>query len=219
MERLHGSAGALGEYAAAELPALGTLAGDLRLLAIDVETTGLDPRRDHLLSIGFVPIDGYEIKLAGARTLHVRPPEGEGGVGASATIHGLTDDMLVDGLAPAVALEQVLQALAGRVLLAHHAPIETGFLTRLAKQAHGTSFPVRVIDTMELGRRMLDTNVQPLPRNALRLWTLRDGYGLPVYPAHDALQDALACGELYLAQLSALEEQSREPLTLKHLGG
>ena len=57
----------------------------LRLLAVDLETTGLDPQRDEILSIGMVPVDGLSIVLSGARHMVVR---GARSVGQSAVVHG-----------------------------------------------------------------------------------------------------------------------------------
>ena len=45
------------------------------------------------------------------------------------------------------------------------------------------------------------------PKGSLRLWTARGQYGLPHYPAHQALTDALACAELYLAQTAELRDR------------
>ena len=50
----------------------------------------------------------------------------------------------------------------------------------------------------------------------LRLWRARRRYGLPRYRAHDALIDALACAELYLAQTAELRD--RGVTTLRDLG-
>ena len=53
---------------------------------------------------------------------------------------------------------------------------------------------------------------------ALRLWTARERRGLPVYRAHEALTDALACAELYLAQRAELAARRPETtLTLRHV--
>ena len=43
-----------------------------RLLALDVETTGLVPGRDRVVSVGWVPVDGDRLDLAGARRFVVR---------------------------------------------------------------------------------------------------------------------------------------------------
>ena len=51
--------------------------------------------------------------------------------------------------------------------------------------------------------------------NELRLWNARGRYGLPIYRAHNALVDALACAELYQAQVAELGDQ--RPQTLRTL--
>lgn len=194
--------GPLRDFLATAPPPPSTLARDLPLLAVDVETTGLDPATDRLLSIGFVPVDGPAITLAGAGHLVIRS---DAEVGQSATIHGITDDQLAAGADLADALTALLTALRGRLLLAHHAVIETGFLTRAMQQVWGASVPIGTVDTMQLQYRLLTKGFDDEPPpGALRLWGARDQYGLPRYHAHEALTDALACAELYLAQASEL---------------
>lgn len=119
----HYPAGPLRELAKALPPGDRTPVARLEFLALDVETTGLDPRTDHLLSVGWVPIAGMALVLAQARELRVRPP-GEVDVGASASLHRLTDDLLADAAPLCDVLPRLLDALHGRVLLAHHAPID-----------------------------------------------------------------------------------------------
>ena len=105
------------------------------------------------------------------------------------------------------------------MLLAHFARIETGFLGAACTRFWGAGLPVEVVDTFELERRALgggwDAASDP---GALRLWAARARYGLPVYRAHEALTDALACAELYLAQSAALEARSPgTTTTLRHV--
>ena len=203
--------GGLRDYLATPAPDAGTPLGELPLLAVDIETTGLDPAEDQVLSVGFVPVDGETIRLAGAVQVLVRP---SGEVGDSARFHGLTDDALAPGIDLADALETVFGALAGRVLLAHHAAIETGFLARACESIHGVRPPFTVVDTMSLQFALLSQGFDDEPpQGSLRLWAARGQYGLPRYAAHAALTDALACAELYLAQVAEL--QATKPRTLK----
>jgi len=180
-------------------------------LALDLETTGLDPARDQILSIGFVPVDGVAIALGGAGQLLVRPTTQ---VGESARFHGLTDDALTTGVGLPEALAATLAALSGRVLLAHHAAIETGFLGRACRDIYQASIHFAVVDTMALQFALLSRGFDDEPpQGSLRLWAARGQYGLPHYAAHEALTDALACAELYLAQIAEL--QAGRSLTLK----
>lgn len=202
--------GPLAEYYAVPVPGAGTPADDLALLAIDLETTGLDTASDRVLSVGFVAVDGPGIDLGSARNLLVAGSE----VGQSATIHGLTDDAVASGVPVGDAVEATLAALAGRVLLAHHAALELGFLSRLCQALYGAPFVCPAVDTLLLQARIVAPGFHDEPRpDDLRLWTARARFGLPKYAAHKALTDALACAELYLAQLTALPGTS----TLKTL--
>ncbi|MDP3891344.1 exonuclease domain-containing protein [Nocardioides sp.] len=186
----------------ADHPAAGTQVEDLRLLSVDVETTGLRPDQDRLLAVGLVPVDGLRIDLAGARRLVVRH---DGGPGRTVVLHGLTHDVLATGAALDQVVDQVLDALRGRVLLAHHASLEEEFLSAACRTVGRAAPAWTSVDTLDLQRRLLGVpwGAEPLP-GTLRLWQARQRFGLPDSAAHDALADALACAELYLAQVAEL---------------
>ena len=216
--------GPLRDYLGVPFPAPSVPLDELPLLAVDIETTGLDPRVDRVLSIGWVPVDGGSVVLGGAGRVVVRDDvggsaAGGGGVGSSATIHGLTDDALAGGEVMADAVARLLGTLTGRVLLAHFARIETAFLSGACERLWGAPLPCVVVDTLDLEHRVVTGRGQRDPEpGALRLWSARERHGLPVYPAHEALVDALACAELYLAQRAELEAARPETtLTLRQV--
>ena len=214
--------GPLRDYLGVPFPAPSVPLDDLPLLAVDIETTGLDPRVDRVLSIGWVPVDGGSVVLGGAGRAVVRDQvgvAGGAGVGSSATIHGLTDDALAGGEVMADAVARLLGTLTGRVLLAHFARIETAFLSGACERLWGAPLPCVVVDTLDLEHRVVTGRGQRDPEpGALRLWSARERHGLPVYPAHEALVDALACAELYLAQRAELEAARPETtLTLRQV--
>lgn len=170
-----------------------------RLLAVDVETTGLDPGKDHLLSIGWVPLTCNRIDLGGAGHVVLRGRPGVS-VGESATIHHLTDDDLAAGVSDEKALESFLAALEGRMMLAHYAIMEQSFLGALHQRVTGKAVALPAVDTFAIERRHME-RMATYPRGEdLRLPRVRERYGLPAYRSHNALTDALACAELYLAQ-------------------
>ncbi len=206
--------GPLREFLTHEWPSRATPVESLQLLALDLETTGLDPQRDRILAVGFVPVDGGVIRLAEAEEIIVRPDRD---VGDSAVVHGLTDDVVSEGESLEYALERVLGALAGRLMLVHFAMIETRFLSAACERVYGSGLPLYALDTLELHRRILaaESLTGDVPPGGLRLWAARDRYGLPRYPAHHAVVDALGCAELYLAQTAELGATA--PLRLKHL--
>jgi len=194
--------GPLRDYLSASPPDPRTPLTQVRLLALDFETTTLEAATGFPLSAGWVPVDGTAVRLGGAGSVGFLAPAA--GVGDSAVFHGITDDAASLGVDEQAAVERILAALAGRVLLAHHASIETSFLAAACRRIWGVAPEFACVDTLELEHRLATRGgSEPVP-GSLRLGASRERYGLPAYGAHEALTDALACAELYVAQVSVL---------------
>jgi DNA polymerase-3 subunit epsilon len=188
----------LRNYLAAPFPRPGLDYREVEYVAVDLETTGLDPRRDQILSIGWVLLEGNRIRLNSA---HHRLLRVAGEIPAdSAVIHQITDDQSARGLELAATLPELLTDLAGRVLIAHHARVELGFLGAACKRLWGQKLLVRTVDTQAVARRLLERRQIPFKGSDLRLHALCERYNLPRHGAHNALSDALSAAELFLAQ-------------------
>ena len=181
-----------------------------KYLAVDIETTGLSSNKDTILSIGFVPINRRCIDLSQAQHFYVKT---QVSVGESATIHNIKDsDIQTKGQAIEDVMTSLLKALSGRVLLVHYANLDYSFLNIACKKLYGIPLQCQVIDTLQVEkRRLLRENPNHAP--TLRLDDCRQNYNLPRYSAHNALTDALATAELWVAQMAVLQENS--PIQLK----
>ncbi|MBW8190493.1 3'-5' exonuclease [Neiella marina] len=167
------------------------------MLAADLELTGLNPKHHQIVSAGFVVMDNLTVAAGKALQRLVKI---DGGVGDSATIHHLTDADLASALPLTQVLEQLLEALTGRVLVCHHAPLDTAFLQQAFQQCFGMHIPLLVIDTQTIEKRIQERAAPMVPLHRLRLHHCRANYGLPVASGHQALTDAIACAELLMAQ-------------------
>ena len=188
---------AMQDYLKTPVPRLTSDYRSLEYLAVDLEMTGLNAETDQIVSIGFVPILQGKVSLELACHLLIKP---SAEVGQSAVIHGIRDKDLeqADSLEQAMVL--LLEALAGRVLLLHCAPLDLGFLNRACKRLYQVSLSAPVVDTMAIERARLQLTGTDADQQSLRLSDCRRRYGLPDYEAHNALVDALATAELFLAQ-------------------
>lgn len=185
-----------------------TPVADVPLMALDVETTGLDPVRDGIVSIGLVPMSLGRIRASESRHWIVRPrvPLGE----ESVTIHGITDSQVADAPDLADILGEIFGVMAGHVMVVHCRSIERQFLDGALRPRIGEGIAFPVIDTMELEAR-LHRGKKPgfiarffgqKPQVSIRLAASRDRYHLPRYRPHHALTDALASAELLQAQVA-----------------
>lgn len=205
--------GPLKDYYRADTPTLDTPHARAGFLAIDLETTGLDPLADEIVSIGFAPIDNGRLRLIGAGSFLVKPsrPMSEN----AARVHGLLDRHLEEAPALSSVLPKILMALTGRLPVAHHAQVEREFLTQACRRVYGYPLEVPFVDTMALERRSLERMGRPIRAGDLKLGACRDRHGLPRYRAHDALADAVAAGELFLALAAKIG--GRKPAELRDL--
>ncbi len=175
--------------------------------ALDLETGGLDPRRDAILAVGMVPIRAAHVRMGeGYRTL-VRP---EGNVDPrSIHAHQLTAGETRDAPALADVLREVDRRLDGHVLLVHHRKLDVPFLRRAYRDAGLRWRDPPVVDTVALllrhARRAHRAHPElPSDPPPVNLSAARERLGLPVYQAHDALTDAVATAELFLVLREAL---------------
>ncbi|MCW8108189.1 3'-5' exonuclease [Alteromonas ponticola] len=180
------------------------------LVALDLETTGLNWRTDSIVSMGLVEFSTRRIRLNSARYWVVKPSTQL--KEQSILVHNLTHTEF--GSAPSVSaiLEKMIPLLAGKVVIAHHAAIERNFLLRSVMNAYHCEWYFPMIDTLKLERRLVFEE-QPWwkrwlisKQTSLQLRDCRARYGLPAYRQHHALNDAIACAELFQAQISYLGE-------------
>ncbi len=186
---------------------------DVDFIALDLETTGLDARKHEIVSIGWVPIHRLQIDFSGCVHQLVKP---SGAITAeSAVVHRIFDTHLEDAPSLEEGLAKVLPELAGKVLIAHHARVEWTFLSEACKRVYGAPFEMPTVDTLLVERRIALRRNQDLARGAYRLNACRKRYNLPRYGAHNALMDAIAAGELFLAQ--AEHKRHGKALALKEM--
>ncbi len=195
--------GPLYDYLSVPFPSPKTLCRDAEIVALDLETTGLDPARDRILSVGLLSVRHMTVRLDTCWHQLIRSsreiPE------ASAVIHRITDDQSAQGVPLDQVMPDLLSRLAGRVVLVHHAAIETKFITRACQTLYGPGFLMPLIDTEVLARRQFERCNRSYRAADLRLFRLRERYQLPRYQAHNALSDALATAELFLAMTAGMD--------------
>lgn len=181
--------------------------GDVPLVALDFETTGMDPREHAIVSIGLVPFDLQVIRPSAGRYWVVKPPRSL--TEESIAFHRITHSEVERAPHIAVVLDEVLSALADRLVVVHYRNIERPFLDAAVMATHGEHCLFPLIDTMALEARWeRHGRLQRIKRwlgirpSSIRLADSRSRYGLPHYSAHHAKVDAMATAELFQAQVA-----------------
>lgn len=164
-------------------------------IALDFETTSLDPERAEIVSIGAVRIQGNRLLTGEALTLKVQPPASLSA--QSVVIHGLRHQDLQQGLTPEAALRLLLDFIGPRELVGYHIAYDLRILNLACQRLWGLTLPQRGI---EVSRLYHDNLYRRYPDAAidLHLAAICQHLALPPLPVHDALSDAITAALIYL---------------------
>jgi DNA polymerase III subunit epsilon len=202
---LHGEPrSSLSSYARTPMPGAKTRWREAELCVVDLETTGLDPSRDEIIAFATVPIAGARVRLREARYRLVRPvrmPRAN-----TILIHGLRREELSEAPRLSEVMDELLAELTGRVLVAHCATVEEGFL-HAALLGAGSGLRNPVIDTAGLAAELFSRRRQP---GEFELTPLARRLGLPVHRPHEADGDALTTAQVFLALATELDTSGRQ---------
>lgn len=176
--------------------------GEVPMVAVDIETTGLNHREDEIVSIGLVEFTAQRIFLNTAKHWLVSPQDLSD---TSVVVHGITHSDVSSAPTIERVLPELLPILAGKLVVVHYRAMEREFFRGACSSHRPWLFPVMDTFTLELSmltkaqawwQRLLNK-----PLLSLRLPNARLRYSLPDYQNHNALIDAIATAELLQAQI------------------
>jgi len=161
------------------------------LVAVDFETTGLDPIRDDIIDFGAVRFrDGQILEVFSQLANPGRP--------VPIAIERLTSihtSQLADAPAPEQVIPKILDFIGDTPIIAHNAQFEGSFLE---SKTYG-SFDRPILDTLELSRILLPTAQHH------DLQSLASMYGITPKTAHRAAADAETTALLWSKLLEEID--------------
>ncbi len=165
-------------------------------VAFDLETTGLSSQRDRIIEIGAVlmkngeELDRFQTFVDPERILDKKITE----------LTGITDQMLRGAPKIEDVLPAFLKFVGDRVLVAHNADFDTGFI-RAECARQGLAYTLTSADTLILSQNLLPH------LNKFKLNIVANALSLPDFNHHRAGDDALTCGYLFDRLARKLEEE------------
>jgi DNA polymerase-3 subunit epsilon len=163
-------------------------------VALDCETTGLNTKTDDIISIGAVRIRGNRVMTSERLELLVRPDKMK--ISAeSVRVHRLREQDVAQGANIDDAMMQLMRFIGSRPLVGYYLEFDVAMINRVLFPILGMGLPQEKIEVSGL---YYDYKYRQLPSHArdsraidLRFDSLMRDLNLPVWPAHDALNDAV----------------------------
>jgi DNA polymerase-3 subunit alpha (Gram-positive type) len=166
-------------------------------VVFDIETTGLNPKRDHIIEIGAVKISNRKIVDSFSTFVHTdkKLPA------RIIDLTSITDDMLEGQPEIGEALPAFLNFAKNSVLVAHNAKFDVSFIREKARELDIRDIEISSLDTLELSKALIKD-----VKN-YKLSTLTKKLGIELLKHHRAVDDANAAARLFLILLNKLEER------------
>lgn len=183
------------------MPRTDARGGDARWVVIDVESTGLDPRRDRLVAIAGVALHFVEgvPRVVGDDSFEVIvQPASAGFDRANILLHGVGVGAQRGGVTPARALEAFEHWAGPALRVGYHVDFDRVIIEHAARAAGVAQARARWLDLAPLAAA---THPQ-VRAKALDEWL--EHFAIPCLARHEAVADALATAELLMRLWPAL---------------
>lgn len=170
---------------------------DCRFVVFDTETTGLNLRKDHIISIGAIGLENLEINVEDSFEVLIQSPTS--GCKESIPVHRILAKELAQGDPPQAALKKFLNYIGNCVLVAHYADFDVQMVSKMLKKHFGIPLLNKYIDTIELAKRIERGPLADLivhEPGSYYLDNLCKKYGIRITARHNAAGDALATAKL-----------------------
>ena len=182
----------------------------VRFVVLDTETTGLDPRRDKIISIGALAVIDGQMRLDDSFEVLLKVSYNN----SSVTVHGITHDEAVDGMEEPEALLLFLDYLRDGVIVGHHIGHDIEVLNVACEKHFDLTLSNRSLDTMDLTLYLDDDGAFPnRPKDAgFSLDALCELFGVAPHDRHTAGGDAFLTALVFLRLLRAAKAVGRNTL-------
>jgi DNA polymerase-3 subunit epsilon len=173
-------------------------------VAIDCETTGLDTRRDDIVSVAAVPIHGQRILMSRRFKATVRP--GARMKAEAIKVHRLREGDVAGGRAIEDVLPELLRFIGSRPLVGYYLEFDVAMINRTMRRLLGIELPNARIEVSGLYYERKYGDAPPGTEVDLRFAAMAADLNLPPLDQHDASSDALMAAMVYIC-LSDLKQR------------
>lgn len=166
------------------------------VVSVDCETTGFDTRTDDIISISAIRIAGNRILTSQAFNAYVRP---DAEMRADAIrVHQLRTVDVADARPMREVLPDFLDFLGGRPLVGYWIDYDAAMLDRYVASCYGFHLPNRRIEVSGLYYERKYGDAPQGTQIDLSFAAITRDLGLRTLALHDAFNDALSAGEMYV---------------------
>lgn len=168
---------------------------DNEYVCLDCETSGLNPKKDEILSIGAVHIKENKILMRKTFNIFLKPSKNINA--ESIKIHHIRPVDLENGQDPKEAIFQLLEFIGSRPIVGYYIKFDVAIISKYTKEFIGIKLPNETIEvsSMYYKTRKKSSDYQFID---LKFDTILKNLNIPALGKHDALNDAIMTSMMFL---------------------
>ncbi len=182
---------------------------NIRFVAFDTETTGLNTAKDRILSIGAVSIIGNTIDVSSIFEIYLNQAEFNA---ETVKIHGILKNGNQEKMTEEAGILLFADYIKDAVLVAHHVDFDIAIINKALGRIHLPKLKNRRLDTGALYKKTLPSNTD----RHYGLDELCEAFNIMKHDRHTSLGDAYLAGVLFMKIVSILKKTNNK-LTIDDL--
>lgn len=164
-------------------------------ICFDCETTGLNPKKDDIISIGAVKIQNNTIKTSEHFTRFIKPKtqlQSE-----AIKVHHIRQMDLEEAEEIDKVIGEFLDFIGNKILVGYFLEFDVAMINKYLKPRLGVTLPNK---TLEVSATYYDYKIETIPQGNvdLRFNTILKELNIPRLGKHDALNDAIMTSMMFL---------------------
>nr|WP_315143257.1 3'-5' exonuclease [uncultured Flavobacterium sp.] len=183
-----------------------------RFVVLDTETTGFDYTNDRILCIGALVLQNGVIPINESLEIFIQQEHYDQ---ASAKIHGILKECVIERPTELQALQEFLTFLGDSIIIAHHTVFDITMINKALERNGLPELKNKTLDTAVLYKKTLLISNLLERKEAYSLDELADKFDISKKDRHTAMGDAYITAIAFLKILKKLRE--KKEVTLKEL--
>ena len=164
-------------------------------VCLDCETSGLNSKKDEILSIGAVHIKDNKILMRKTFNIFLKPSKNINV--ESIKIHHIRPVDLKNGIDAQEAIYQLLDFIGSRPIVGYYIKFDVAIISRYTKEFIGIKLPNKTIEVSSMYYKTIRKR-SDYQFVDLRFDTILKKLDIPILGKHDALNDALMTAMIFL---------------------
>ena len=164
-------------------------------VCLDCETSGLNPQKDEILSIGAVHIKDNKILMRKTFNIFLKPSKNINV--ESIKIHHIRPVDLENGIDAQEAIYQLLDFIGSRPIIGYYIKFDVAIISRYTKEFIGIKLPNKTIEVSSMYYKTIRKR-SDYQFVDLRFDTILKKLDIPILGKHDALNYALMTAMIFL---------------------